>query len=51
MRLLGAERVLFGTDSPWAEHKEQIARIENCPLSDEEKALILGGNAKKLLNL
>ena len=51
VRLLGAERVLFGTDSPWAEHKEQVERIESCPLSDEEKALILGGNAKKLLNL
>ena len=51
VRLLGAERVLFGTDSPWAEHKEQVKRIESCPLSDEEKALILGGNAKKLLNL
>ena len=51
VRLLSAERVLFGTDSPWAEHKEQVERIESCPLSDEEKALILGGNAKKLLNL
>ena len=48
---LGAERVLFGTDSPWTEHKEQIGLIRSSSLPDEEKALILGGNAKKLLNL
>ena len=48
---MGAERVLFGTDSPWTEHKEQVEIIKRAPLSDEEKALILGSNAKKLLQL
>lgn len=51
VKKMGAERVLFGTDSPWTGHKEQIGLIQSCPLTDEEKALILGGNAKKLLEL
>ncbi len=51
VKKMGAERVLFGTDSPWTGHKEQIELIQSCPLTDEEKALILGRNAKKLLEL
>ena len=51
VKAFGAERVLFGTDSPWSDHKEQIGLIESCKLSDEEKAAILGGNARKLLEL
>ena len=48
VRTFGAERVLFGTDSPWADPQTELRHIRALPLSDEEKAAILGGNAKRL---
>ena len=51
VRLFGAERILFGTDSPWNPQQGEIEKIRALPLTEEEKAAILGGNAKKLLNL
>ena len=51
VRAFGADRVLFGTDSPWSGQSEEIERIRSLPLKEEEKNLILGGNAQKLLNL
>ena len=47
----GADRVLFGTDSPWGDQSAETARIEALPLQDEEKRAILGENAARLLNL
>ncbi|MBR5641786.1 MAG: amidohydrolase family protein [Firmicutes bacterium] len=47
----GAEKLLFGTDSPWADQAEEIARIRSLPMTEEEKSAILGGNAAKLLGL
>ncbi|MGN0318034.1 MAG: amidohydrolase family protein [Lachnospira sp.] len=47
----GAERVLFGTDSPWLSQKETVNLINNLELNSEEKIKILGENAKHLLNL
>ena len=51
VRRHGADKVLFGTDSPWSDHAAQIALIRRQPLSDAEKEAILGENAKKLLQL
>ena len=51
VRSFGAERVLFGTDSPWTSQKQSREDIENLPLTQEEKAAILGGNACRLLGL
>ena len=50
VRTFGADRVLFGTDSPWADQAAELRRIRNLPLMEEEKAAILGGNAEKILN-
>lgn len=47
----GAGQILFGTDSPWSRQRESIEKIEKLPLSEEEKRLILGENAKELLEL
>ena len=47
----GAEKLLFGTDSPWEGQPAEIAKIRALPLEEEEKAAILGGNAKALLGL
>lgn len=47
----GADKILFGTDSPWAGQAESIAALRGMPLTDAQKDLILGGNAAQLLGL
>ena len=49
VKAFGPERVLFGTDSPWSSQRESIDWLQALPLSEEEKAAILGGNAMRLL--
>ena len=49
VRKFGPRRVLFGTDSPWDDQAQAIARIRALPLTPEEREAILGGNAVKLL--
>jgi len=51
VRAFGAERVLFGTDSPWGEQTDSLRRLRALPLTDEERTAILGGNAQTLLGL
>ena len=51
VKTFGAEKILFGTDSPWSSQKESIDFIKNLPLSDADKNKILGENAAKLLTL
>lgn len=46
----GAERILFGSDMPWARPSEVLAFLEKAGLSDEERDAILWKNAKALLN-
>jgi len=50
---IGAERMLWGQDTPWAfiygSYAQLIGYVQNCGyLSDEEKAKILGENALKV---
>ena len=47
----GAEKLLFGTDSPWEDQTKEIVRICSLPLTGAEKDAILGNNAGKLLGL
>ena len=47
----GADRIVFGTDSPWADQKNFVALLEHMPLTEEEKAAIFSENAKKLLGI
>lgn len=51
VRAMGADHVLYGSDSPWSDQKQSIRFIQDSGLSDEEKTLILGENAKRLLKL
>ena len=51
VKIFGAERILFGTDSPWTAARNSIDFIKNLPLSDVDKEKILGLNAQKLLRL
>lgn len=48
---LGPEKVLFGTDMPLLDPWVQRAKIEGAAISDDAKALILGGNMQRLLGL
>ena len=49
VRAFGSERVLFGTDSPWAPQSDCVRAVMSLGLSDDEKRNILHGNALKLL--
>lgn len=44
----GADKILFGTDSPWYDQKQALCDFEKEELSDEEKQGILGKNANRL---
>ena len=51
VRGFGAERILFGTDSPWSGQRESVEWLRALPLAEGEKAAILGGNARRLLDV
>lgn len=51
IKIFGAERILFGTDSPWTSARNSIEFIRDLPLNEAYKAKILGLNAQGLLNL
>lgn len=47
----GTEKILFGTDSPWADQKEYIEHICSLPFTHLEKKNIFHNNAEKLLRI
>ena len=49
IRAFGVHRVMWGTDYPMWNAKEELARFAMLPLTDIEKEAVLGGNALKLL--
>jgi uncharacterized protein len=51
VRAHGADRVLFGSDSPWFSQQHAIAQLEQSGLSDGELEQIRWGNAARLLQL
>jgi hypothetical protein len=52
MKKHASERILFGSDSPWTDQREELAFLESLPyLSGEEKEKITGRNAAQLLGL
>ena len=51
VRTFGSQRILFGTDSPWADQKEEIRKISTLPLTEEVLGNIFSHNAHRLLKL
>jgi len=47
----GPERILFASDFPWQSPSEVLAGLERLDLNDEQRGMILGGNAAILLGL
>lgn len=50
VKIFGAEKILFGTDSPWTSPKESAEFIKNLSIANEDKNKILGLNARELLD-
>lgn len=51
VNLVGADKVLFGTDYPLISQKRLLGQVESQNFDTETKAAILGGNARRLLGL
>jgi len=47
----GAKKILFATDSPWADQKNYVELLRNFGFDDNTLSLIYFKNAKKLLNI
>jgi predicted TIM-barrel fold metal-dependent hydrolase len=50
-RLAGADRILFGSDYPLMPQRRVLNEINNAPLPEEDKAMVLSGNARSLLGI
>jgi len=48
-RIIGSDRILFGTDYPLMHQNRVIAQVQAAQLPAKDKAKILGDNARKLL--
>lgn len=51
VQLLGGQRVLFGSGSPYFDQRYEIKRVELAEVSDNDRALMFYENAKQLLLL
>ena len=51
IQLVGADRILFGSDYPLLAQSRLLRQIESADLPEEAKSLILGGNAQRLLGI
>ena len=48
---IGAERVMFGSDAPNHDPITQVEEILGLDLTEEEKQMVLAGNAKRILGI
>ncbi len=51
LEAFGPDRILFGTDSPWADQGNTVGLVSEWPLSADERIRIYSGNAVRLLGL
>jgi predicted TIM-barrel fold metal-dependent hydrolase len=50
-QLVGADKILFGSDYPLLAQTQLLQEINSADLSEEAKSLILSGNAQRLLSI
>lgn len=50
IRSIGTDRVLWGSDYPMWNYREELERFDKLPLTDEERKLILSENTLRLIN-
>jgi predicted TIM-barrel fold metal-dependent hydrolase len=48
---MGVDHILFAVDWPFVMNPPALDWMQTVPLSDEDKAKILSGNAKRLLKM
>lgn len=51
IEIFGSDKIIFGSDMPFGNLKENISKIEALNISDRDKSRILGGNIQQLLNV
>lgn len=51
VRDVGAERVIFGSDFPWTFQSLELQKIRLLKITENEKAMILGQNALRILRM
>ncbi len=51
IRRIGVDRVMFGSDYPWFNPLWSLKRFLKLDFTDEEKKVLLAGNAKRILGL
>ena len=51
IQLVGADKILFGSDYPLLEQGRLLREIESLDLPEEIKKQILAGNAQRLLGI
>ena len=51
IRELGADRILFGTDIPLLDPWPQWTKVREVDVTDEERALLMGGNILRLMGV
>ena len=44
----GADKILFGTDSPWYDQSQALKDFDRIELNEKDKKLILGENANRM---
>lgn len=49
--VLGAEKVVFGSDTPWSLTEEQLNKIKILRLPEKQESLILGENLEKIMRV
>lgn len=49
VEIVGAEKVVFGTDASFLDPRVALGKVLHARLSDGDRALVLGGNAVRLL--
>jgi predicted TIM-barrel fold metal-dependent hydrolase len=50
VKVLGAQRIMFGSDAPGADFMNNVAKVASASISDADRRAIFAGNAQRLWN-